>query len=403
MFDEKLLWKERFSRTSKDLSRYLRYIFNGHLIIVLVFLLGSAAYYYQEWLKIIPNNFPSAVIMAVSIALLLTYSPIHTFMSEADRIFLIPLETSLDGYFKKSIIISFTLQTYLLVMSLAVLMPLYATVNNGNFKSFFYFLAAVIVVKYVNLLVRWHVQYYQEETILKTDSLIRFCVNLVFLYLLFSNAAIYFTIVPFIILLGLYLYYKGQTKGKGLKWEFLIKQDEKRMTSFYRLANLFTDVPMLKDSVKRRAWLDFLLTKIPFQQDKTFTYLLARTFLRSGDYFGLLVRLTIIGAGGIVFLTFGIGQVVMVVLFLYLTGFQLLPLWKHHQYHSLLELYPISLKDKERSFLSLLRTVLWIQTAILSIAVLANGRIETAVISLIAGIVFTFYFVSVYSRKKLEG
>ena len=95
MFDEKLLWKERFSRTSKELSRYLRYIFNGHLIIVLVFLLGSAAYYYQEWLKIIPNNFPSAVIMAVSIALLLTYSPIYTFMSEADRIFLIPLETIL--------------------------------------------------------------------------------------------------------------------------------------------------------------------------------------------------------------------------------------------------------------------------------------------------------------------
>lgn len=402
MFDEKLLWKERFSRTSKEFSRYLRYIFNGHLVIVLVFLLGSAAYYYQEWLKVIPNNFPSAVIMAVAIALLLTYSPIFTFMSEADRIFLIPLETSLSGYFKKSIIISYTLQIYLLVMGLAVLMPLYAAMNNGNFKSFFYFLAAVIVVKYVNLLVRWHVQYYQEETVLKTDSLIRFCINLVFLYLLFSNAAIYFTIVPFIILLGLYMYYKGQTKGKGLKWEFLIRQDEKRMTSFYRLANLFTDVPMLKDTVKRRAWLDFLLAKISFQQDNTFTYLLARTFLRSGDYFGLLVRLTIIGAGAIVFLTFGIGQIVMVVLFLYLTGFQLLPLWKHHQYHSLLELYPVSAKDRERSFLSLLRTVLWIQTIILSIAVLAGGQALTAAISLIAGIVFTFYFVSVYSRKKLN-
>ena len=160
-------------------------------VIVLVFLLGTAAYYYQEWLKTFPK-FSLCCHYGCFHRFLLTYSPILTFMSEADSIFLIPLETTLDGYFKKSIIISFTLQTYLLVMSLAVLMPLYATVNNGNFKSFFYFLAAVIVVKYVNLMVRWHVQYYQEETILKTDSMIRFCVNLVFLYLLFSNAAIYF-------------------------------------------------------------------------------------------------------------------------------------------------------------------------------------------------------------------
>ena len=43
MFDERLLWKERFSRTSRELSRYLKYIFNGHLMIVLIFLLGTAA------------------------------------------------------------------------------------------------------------------------------------------------------------------------------------------------------------------------------------------------------------------------------------------------------------------------------------------------------------------------
>ena len=52
------------------------------------------------------------------------------------------------------------------------------------------------------------------------------------------------------IFFGLYVYYKQQTKEKGLKWEFLIEQDESRMTSFYRLANLFTDVPKLKNQVK---------------------------------------------------------------------------------------------------------------------------------------------------------
>nr|WP_295971178.1 ABC transporter permease [uncultured Bacillus sp.] len=403
MFDEKLLWKERLSRTSKELSRYLRYIFNGHMVVVLLFLLGTAAYYYQEWLKIIPDTFPSAIIMAVAMSFVLTYSPIYTFMSEADRIFLIPLETRLSHYFKKSLLASFTLQIYLLVMALAVLMPLYAAVNHGNFKIFFYFLAAMLFMKYVNLLIRWRIQYYQEKIVLKIDSLIRFCINLVFLFLLFSNAALYFTIAPVIILLGLYVYYKWQTKDKGLKWEFLIGQDERRMTSFYRLANLFTDVPKLRSTVKRRRWLDFLLGGISFRQDQTFTFLFARTFLRSGDYFGLLVRLTVIGAGALLFLAYGIGEIIIVVLFLYLTGFQLLPLWKHHQYHSLQELYPIHNKAKKNSFLRLIRTVLSIQSVIFSLAVLIAGQPKTAALSLVAGILFNIYFVSVYSKRKLEG
>ena len=113
-----------------------------------------------------------------------------------------------------------------------------------------------------------------------------------------------FSSVTAVILLGLYLYYKQQTKEKGLKWEYLIDQDERRMTSFYRLANLFTDVPKLKNRVKRRKWLDSLLVRIPFRQDQSFPFLFTRTFLRSGDYWGLFVRLTLIGAGAIYFLTF---------------------------------------------------------------------------------------------------
>ncbi len=403
MFDEKLLWKERFSRTSKELSRYLRYIFNGHLVIVFVFLIGTAAYYYQEWLKTLPETFPSAIIMSICMAFLLTYSPIYTFMSEADRIFLLPLETKLGGYFKKSILISFSLQVYLLLIGLAVLMPMYAAVNHGNFKSFFPFLIVILIVKILNLLIRWHVQYYGEVSTLTKDTLIRFFVNLVFLYFLFSNAALYFSIAAVAIFFGLYVYFRQQTKEKGLKWEFLIEQDERRMTSFYRLANLFTDVPKLKNQVRRRKWLDSLLVQIPFQQDKAFTYLFTRTFLRSGDYLGLFVRLTVIGALAIYFLTFGIGQVIMAVVFIFLTGFQLLPLWRHHQYHSMLELYPLEESVKKLSFLGFLRKVLFSQAVLFSLVLFIKGDIVVAVITLLVCIVFSFYFVSIYTKRKIKG
>ena len=403
MFDERLLWKERFGRTSKELSRYLRYIFNGHLVIVFVFLIGTAAYYYQEWLKTLPETFPSAIIMSICMAFLVTYSPIYTFMSEADRIFLLPLETKLGGYFRKSFWISFSMQVYLLLIGLAVFMPMYAAVNQGNFKSFFPFLIAILIVKVLNLFIRWHVQYYGEKNVLSMDTLIRFMVNLVFLYLLFSNAALYLIIAAAVILFGLSVYYKQQTKEKGLKWEYLIDQDERRMTSFYRLANLFTDVPKLKNQVKRRKWLDSLLVQIPFQQDQAFTYLFMRTFLRSGDYWGLFVRLTVIGAGAIYFLTFGIGQVIMAVLFIYLTGFQLLPLWKHHQYHSMLELYPLSESRKAFSFLSFLRKVLFLQSILFALVLCIKGEFAVASIALLVCIVFSFYFVSFYTKRKIKG
>ncbi|PAF11597.1 hypothetical protein CHH61_26455, partial [Shouchella clausii] len=68
----------------------------------------------------------------------------------------------------------------------------------------------------------------------------------------------------------LYLFFTMKSRDKGLKWEYLIDQEERRMTSFYRLANMFTDVPKLKDRVKRRKWLDWLLSGIPFKQDATF-------------------------------------------------------------------------------------------------------------------------------------
>ena len=235
------------------------------------------------------------------------------------------------------------------------------------------------------------------------DTLIRFLVNLVFLYLLFSNAALYFIIAAAVILFGLYVYYKQQTKEKGLKWEYLIEQDERRMTSFYRLANLFTDVPKLKNQVKRRKWLDSFLVRIPFQQDQAFTYLFMRTFLRSGDYWGLFVRLTVIGAGAIYFLTFGIGQVIMAVLFIYLTGFQLLPLWKHHQYHSMLELYPLSESRKEFSFLSFLRKVLFSQSILFALVLFVKGEFVVASITLLVCIVFSVYFVSIYTKRKIKG
>jgi ABC-2 type transport system permease protein len=403
MFNEKQLWKERFGRTVKELSRYLRYIFNGHIVIVMLFLLGTAAFYYQEWIKTLPNDFPAAVIIAAILALLVTYSPIYTFFSEADKIFLLPLEDRLSGYFRRSMLVSFLVHAYLLVMGLGVFIPLYASVNDGNFKVFLPFLLILLTLKIINLLIRWKIQYYIETSVHLLDACVRYAVNAVFLYFLFSGASPIFILAPGVLLILLYLFFRMKSRNKGLKWEYLIEQEERRMTSFYRLANMFTDVPKLKERVKRRKWLDWLLSGIPFKQDATFKNLFVRTFLRSGDYFGLYIRLTLIGAGAIYLISYGMGQIVLVPLIMYLTGFQLLPLWNHHQDKLWVNLYPVKADIKEKSFKKLLTGILYVQAIILSLAVMANGGLLASLLAFAAGVLFAYVYTHFYIQKRLAG
>lgn len=402
MFDEKVLWKERFSEKIKEIARYSRYIFNGHIVIVMVFLLGTVAYYYQEWLKTVSDQFPAAMIMAVVLALLVTYSPINTFLSEADKIFLLPLERQLTSYFRRSLAVSFIIHAYLLFMGLGVFMPLYAKVNDGDFQAYLPFLLAILIMKGLNLLIRWKVQFFVEKKVHVFDSFVRYAVNVVFLFFLFSSARITFLIPEAVLLLLLLFFYTKNTKEKGLKWEFLIEQEERRMTSFYRLANLFTDVPKLKDRIKRRKWLDWLFGRLAFAQENTFSHLYMRTFLRAGDYFGLFIRLTLIGASAIYLISFGPGQVLVVILFMYLTGFQLLPLWNHYQNKLWISLYPLEGTLKEKAFKLLLSRILYLQAILLSLAVLVKGEFILALISVIVGIGFAYFFTHLYSQKKLQ-
>ncbi|SEN12219.1 ABC-2 type transport system permease protein [Mesobacillus persicus] len=402
MFNAQTLWNERFGLFVKETSRYLRYIFNGHLVIVFLFLIGTAGFYYQEWIKTLDANFPAALLMSLLIAFALTYSPILTFLSEADKVFLLPLETKLEVYFKRGILLSLFLQSYVLLILLALVMPMYVKVTETSFRTFIPFLLILLVLKGFNLLIRWKVQYYIEKNTHKVDSIVRFFANAVLLYLLFDGANLIFIAILAIVLVLLFIYYQSQTKEKGLKWEYLIEQEEKRMGAFYRIANLFTDVPKLKDQVKRRKWLDGFLRGMAYGQDHTYSHIYTRTFFRSGDYFGLFLRLTVIGSLGLYFLTYGTGQIILALLFMYLTGFQLLPLWNHHQNKLWLDLYPLGEKVKEKAFTKLLSMILFIQTALFGMVILVKQDWITAALTILLGVLFTLFFVHFYSKKRRQ-
>jgi ABC-2 type transport system permease protein len=402
MFDEKKLWSDRAVHRLKELGVYLRYIFNGHLVIVLLFLLGMAAFYYQNWVKTLPDDYPAEFIMAVVLGVFLTYSPVYNFLLEADQVFLLPLEERLKGYFLRSGITSLIVQGYILLMVLAAFMPMYARVSENGFRSFFIFFALLLVIKAWNLAVGWKIQYYVEASVYFSDMFVRYFLNVAFVFLLFSQANILFLLVFILILSAYYRYFYIRTKSSGLKWDIVIGQEEKRMASFYRLANLFTDVPKLKDAVKRRKWLDLFINGIAFSQEKTYLYLFSRTFLRSSDYLGLFIRLTVIGSITLYYISFGLGQALLAVLFLYLTGFQLLPLWNHHQNKLWVDLYPVTQKYKKAAFHFILMVIMVIQSVLFTLIVVIKGEWTTSLYVLISGVLFSYLFVYMYSKNRLK-
>ncbi|MFT4416731.1 ABC transporter permease [Fredinandcohnia humi] len=402
MIDTKNLWQKRSVQHFKEISRYLRLMLNDHLLIALLFLGGGGAYYYNLWLEDIPENFPYALILGLVLGLLVTNSRIQTFVKEPDLVFLLPIEKELTPYFQKSFWYSLVSQSYLILIVFAVAAPLYLAATNRPLSSLISIFVIVFLSKAWNLLMTWFIQYFTEPSAHVFDVAVRLLINIALMYLLFSAASILFVGSVLLIMLILLFYFHKAIDKKGLKWNMLIDLEAKRMLTFYRLANLFTDVPKLKERVKKRAWLNWVTGFIGYSKKNSFRYLYTRTFLRTSDYLGMYIRLSIIGGAVLYFVPFYYGKAFVMLLFLYLTGYQLLTLWRHHSMKIWVQLYPVSTKVKLASYLQLLFHLLLIQCLIFTVILLSTITITDSIILLLAGLVFVYLFVFAYTKSKIK-
>ncbi|MDY0407822.1 ABC transporter permease [Paracerasibacillus soli] len=174
------------------------------------------------------------------------------------------------------------------------------------------------------------------------------------------------------------------------------------MYTFYRIANLFTDVPHLRNTTKKRHWLVSLLTnRIPLEKQRTYEYLYRITFIRSGDYLGMYIRLIIIGGLAIYFVPNMWLKVIFGLLFLYMSIFQMTTLYRHHRMLIWIDLYPVSLAERQKALLQFMTQLSMIQTIIFALIFLMQFNYQGAVILLGGGIVFTYLFINGYVRKKV--
>ncbi|HDX9707219.1 TPA: ABC transporter permease EcsB [Bacillus thuringiensis] len=395
------LWKERFRHFLKEVRTYSKYVFNDHLKFIFVFIIGAGAYYYQQWLQTLTSSFPTALVMAVLIGLVLTAGSIQTLLKEADLVYLLPVEEKLKPYFTKAFLFTFMIQLYMIAIVAAALAPLYFQQMKQTGAGYIWIVLAFVIVKAWNLFVAWEKSFLTDQNIQRADWFIRFILNGLFVYFLVERTSVLF-IGGIVLLMVLYLAIMHQmVKGKPLNWEYLISEEGNKMMLLYRIANMFVDVPALKERVSRKKWLDFILSIIG--EKRTYLYLYTRTFLRSGNYFGLYVRLLALGGVILYFIPFLYGRFIVSFIFLYLIGYQLLTLWKHHRMKIWLDLYPVKVDEKKKDFLTLLNAILIIGSVIFTVifALATKDFIMTGIL-LVVSIVFSIGFVYQYGAKRID-
>lgn len=401
MFNAQALFKNRLSTHMKEMSRYLRYIFNGHIAIAMLFLISAIAVYYQQWLAQLPANFPSDWVIGIVFGLVVSYAPVSTLLREADLVFLIPAEHKMNIYFRNALIYSYVNQLLPLLFVSAALSPLYFhTYPNRGGSVYLLTLIILFVFKAWHLIVNWWMLKVRDIGVRRIDQVVRLLLNCAIFFFIVKGEILLSGITT-LLLIGIFLYdLKVSRNEAGIAWDILVEKDQNRMQLFYRMANLFTDVPHLRTRIKKRNWLVAIVSKVPFAKKYTYDYLYRITFVRSGDYLGMYIRLIVVGGLFIYYVPNVWMKMLFALLFIYMSCFQMMTLYQHYRTNIWLDLYPVERSVRKQAVTKWLFQLTFLQTILFSFIFVWLQIYSEALITFVGGILFTVVFIKSYVNKR---
>ncbi|PZL72462.1 multidrug ABC transporter permease [Enterococcus plantarum] len=398
----------RLARHLKKMMKYMRYVFNDHFILVCVFLLGGLGFYYSQVLKTLPANFVwGRPIILIFWLALLQIGRIATLAEEADKVFILPKEPEMNRYLNRAIRYSFWIPLVALFLLGGMSMPLVVVSTGWAFSTFFYFIVMLGILKASHLRLQKYELYQISSREYYLWFLLWFITSLVAIVLSLYVVPIAGPLIALVQVVFFYILLNKKEQTVSLDWERMIQKEKNRMHRIYQFIHLFTDVPEISSSVKRRKFLDPLLGKIKKTSQNTYLYLYARSFLRGSEYSGLFIRLVLV-AGVILFFLkeFWISMGVSV-LFVYLIGFQLIPIYTQFDYMVMTHLYPVPDGQKKQAVSKLVTVLLLVAALLFSVFVLIalpdlKGGLMVVVALIVEVLLFAKFYVP-YRLKKMEG
>ena len=343
------LFLKRKQAFRKECVSYLRYVLNDHFVLFLLVLIGFLAYQYSQLLQHFPeNHWPILLFLVIVSILLLAWGGIATYMEGPDKLFLLVSEEEVKSHLKGQTVRSLVFWLFVQTLFLLLFAPLFLAMGYG----------LPVFLAYVLLLGAGK-------------------------YLLFRQKASKFY------------------TETGLDWDYVIAQESKRKQVLLRFFALFTQVKGVSNSVKRRAYLDFILKAVQKVPSKIWQNLYLRSYLRNGDLFALSLRLLLLSLLAVIFIEQSWIATAVVVLFNYLLLFQLLALYHAFDYQYLTQLFPLEKGEKEKG---LKQIVLGVGSAVLLLELLVGAVVfqeKIALLALVGASLFLQLFYLPYQLKRL--
>ena len=343
------LFLKRKQAFRKECVGYLRYVLNDHFVLFLLVFIGFLAYQYSQLLQKFPENQWSILLfLGIVSVLLLAWGGIATYMEGPDKLFLLVSEEEVKSHLKGQTMRSLIFWLFVQSLFLLLFAPLFLAMGYG-LPVFLIYLLLLGAGKY--LLFRQKASKFFTET--------------------------------------------------GLDWDYVISQESKRKQVLLRFFALFTQVKGVSNSVKRRAYLDFILKAVQKVPSKIWQNLYLRSYLRNGDLFALSLRLLLLSLLAVIFIEQSWIATAVVILFNYLLLFQLLALYHAFDYQYLTQLFPLEKGEKEKG---LKQIVVGVGSVVLLLELLVGAVVfqeKIALLALVGAGLFLQLFYLPYQLKRL--
>ncbi|WP_158630045.1 ABC transporter permease [Cohnella sp. AR92] len=294
------LRKLRASRAEafrREIYPHFRYVFQSGFGLVVSGILITLVMGYIRIVKNMPEQWPSAWVGWIVLALLCLWTPFRTYFQPSDTVFVLPLESEmLNGMLKPQIRQSMVSSAIRVLLAFGIFVPIYtrapATEAAADGRSLWALAAALALLAVWNVHAAW-----LERRM--ADSAWR-------IGLLLGRWAIVAAIVSALLLksFGLALlfsvlavavwYSLSRLSPKlTLPWDRLIAEEGAAKRRWNRFLGWFVDLPTEFARPARRLWVVWTADRLGWKRKNAWRYLYAKTMLRS-ETFGALWRWSVL-------------------------------------------------------------------------------------------------------------
>lgn len=400
----KTLFNRRRSRYIKEMMKYGRLIFNDHFVLLIFLLVGAGGLAYSEYLDTLTLGMVQPRLLVGLLFFILASSGRTALLLEpADQIFLLPKEEDFKKVFK-GLVIRNVMETLLPVGLITfVTFPIFVSTLHVEVIDMVFIFFTLASLKSLNTLYQLRPFFEMEEETKKKSQIIWTLVKLITITgLLFINIKLTAIIIGVITGIVWFQFHNGKLYLNRLfNWNRMINAEDQRMQKLYRFIGMFASVPNIQTPIKRLAWLDTILDRLTQRNPTASYYYILRLAIRNTEYSLMILRATIVGAIILAFTNNLILSTVMVGLFLYIIGFQLLTLVNELKRVPLFQIYPISDEEKTKAVQQLIFQTLFIVNFLLILAAL-NGVGVMGLTLIVLGVAFAYLFSYLYAPRRIK-